>query len=102
LESLNDVVEAITGVAQRETVPDSVVRAAELVDMAPEALRRRMTHGNTRPRPAAVPTHRTWNGLATCRDTLSDSDELMASQMRVRLIDVSTALSFRRVPVPWK
>jgi len=49
LESLNDVVEAITGVAQRETVPDSVVRAAEqveLVDMTPEALRRRMAHGN--------------------------------------------------------
>jgi len=49
LESLNDVVEAITGVRQRETVPDSVVRAAEqveLVDMTPEALRRRMAHGN--------------------------------------------------------
>jgi two-component system sensor histidine kinase KdpD len=49
LESLNDVVEAITGVPQRETVPDSVVRAAEqveLVDMTPQALRRRMAHGN--------------------------------------------------------
>lgn len=49
LESLNDVVEQITGVAQRETVPDEVVRRAdqvELVDMAPEALRRRMAHGN--------------------------------------------------------
>ena len=49
LESLNDVVEKITGVPQRETVPDAVVRAAdqiELVDMAPEALRRRMAHGN--------------------------------------------------------
>jgi two-component system sensor histidine kinase KdpD len=49
LESLNDVVEAITGVPQRETVPDSVVRAAEqveLVDSTPEALRRRMAHGN--------------------------------------------------------
>jgi two-component system sensor histidine kinase KdpD len=49
LESLNDVVEAITGVPQRETVPDAVVRAAEqveLVDMTPEALRRRMAHGN--------------------------------------------------------
>ena len=52
LESLNDVVEKITGVAQRETVPDSVVRAAdqiELVDMSPEALRRRMAHGNIYP-----------------------------------------------------
>ena len=49
LESLNDVVEAITGVKQRETVPDHVVRAAnqiELVDMSPESLRRRLAHGN--------------------------------------------------------
>ncbi len=49
LESLNDVVQRITGVAQRETVPDAFVRAAdqiELVDMSPEALRRRMAHGN--------------------------------------------------------
>jgi two-component system sensor histidine kinase KdpD len=49
LESLNDVVERITGVPQRETVPDEVVRRAdqvELVDMTPEALRRRMVHGN--------------------------------------------------------
>jgi two-component system, OmpR family, sensor histidine kinase KdpD len=49
LESLNDVVQGITGVPQRETVPDSVVRAAEqveLVDMTAEALRRRMAHGN--------------------------------------------------------
>jgi two-component system sensor histidine kinase KdpD len=49
LESLNDVVERITGVPQRETVPDAVVRGAaqvELVDMTPEALRRRMAHGN--------------------------------------------------------
>jgi len=52
LESLNDVVEKITGVPQRETVPDAVVRAAdqvELVDMTPEALRRRMAHGNIYP-----------------------------------------------------
>jgi two-component system sensor histidine kinase KdpD len=49
LESLNDVVLKITGVPQRETVPDAIVRAAdqvELVDMTPEALRRRMAHGN--------------------------------------------------------
>ncbi len=49
LESLNDVVEKITGVKQRETVPDEVVRRAEqieLVDITPEALRRRMAHGN--------------------------------------------------------
>jgi two-component system sensor histidine kinase KdpD len=49
LESLNDVVEAITGVRQQETVPDEVVREAdqiELVDMSPHALRRRLAHGN--------------------------------------------------------
>jgi two-component system, OmpR family, sensor histidine kinase KdpD len=52
LESLNDVVEKITGVPQRERIPDAVVRAAEqveLVDMTPEALRRRMAHGNIYP-----------------------------------------------------
>ncbi|MFE4972672.1 universal stress protein [Kitasatospora sp. NPDC056651] len=49
LESLNDVVRRITGVLQHETVPDEVVRGAdqvELVDMAPEGLRRRIVHGN--------------------------------------------------------
>jgi two-component system sensor histidine kinase KdpD len=49
LESINDVVTQITGVPQRETVPDALVRRAEqveLVDAAPEALRRRLAHGN--------------------------------------------------------
>ncbi|MFZ4239367.1 ATP-binding protein [Streptomyces murinus] len=56
LESLNDVVEKITGVPQHETVPDEVVRRAwqiELVDMPPEGLRRRMAHGNIYP-PEAI------------------------------------------------
>lgn len=49
LESLNDVVESITGIRQSETVPDQVVRGAEaveLVDMSPQSLQRRMAHGN--------------------------------------------------------
>lgn len=49
LESLNDVVAQITGIEQQETVPDEVVRRAnqiELVDITPEALRRRLSHGN--------------------------------------------------------
>ena len=49
LESINDEVERITGIRQRETVPDDVVRTADqiqLVDMSPDALRRRMAHGN--------------------------------------------------------
>jgi two-component system, OmpR family, sensor histidine kinase KdpD len=52
LESLNDVTEQITGVLQHETLPDEVARRAEqieLVDMTPEALRRRMVHGNVYP-----------------------------------------------------
>src|SRR3954470_2695765 len=52
LESLNDVVRRITGVPQHETVPDQVVRQAdqvELVDLTPEALRRRLAHGNVYP-----------------------------------------------------
>ena len=53
LESLNDALTRITGVEQRETIPDDIVRRAdqiELVDMAPEALRRRIVHGNVYPR----------------------------------------------------
>ena len=49
LESLNDVVTQITGIEQQEKVPDEVVRGAdqvELVDTTPEALRRRLSHGN--------------------------------------------------------
>lgn len=49
LESLNDVIAQITGVVQKETIPDVVARRAEqveLLDMTPEALQRRMAHGN--------------------------------------------------------
>ena len=52
LESLSDVVEKITGVPHRETVPDPVVRAAgevELVDVAPQALQERLAHGHIYP-----------------------------------------------------
>ncbi|MFD0776457.1 sensor histidine kinase, partial [Streptomonospora algeriensis] len=52
VESLNDVVEQITGVRQHETIPDEIVRRAdqiELCDMSPHALRRRMSHGNIYP-----------------------------------------------------
>ncbi|HEY9311491.1 sensor histidine kinase KdpD [Williamsia sp.] len=52
LESLNDVVKEITGIVQRETVPDDVVRSAdeiELVDIAPQALRQRLSAGKVYP-----------------------------------------------------
>ncbi len=52
LESLNDVVEQITGVVQRETIPDEVVRRADqlqLVDLAVETIRARLARGDIYP-----------------------------------------------------
>ena len=52
LESLNDVVEQITSVKQRETIPDEVVRRADeiqLVDLTPLALRNRLARGDVYP-----------------------------------------------------
>lgn len=52
IESLNDVVQQITGVPQRETVPDAVLRSAdqiEVVDLAPQALRDRLAEGQVYP-----------------------------------------------------
>lgn len=52
LEGLNDVVETITGVRVRETLPDSVIDEADeviLIDISPEAARARMEHGNIYP-----------------------------------------------------
>ncbi len=52
MESLGDIVTGITGAVPDETVPDVMVRTAaqiELVDMSPEALRRRLAHGHVFP-----------------------------------------------------
>jgi two-component system sensor histidine kinase KdpD len=52
LESLNDVVEQITSVKQRETIPDEAVRRADeiqLVDLTPAALRNRLARGDVYP-----------------------------------------------------
>jgi two-component system sensor histidine kinase KdpD len=49
LESLGDVVAQITGIKQRETVPDSIVRQAsqiELVEVLSDTLRSRLSHDN--------------------------------------------------------
>ncbi|SEP13914.1 universal stress protein [Paenibacillus sp. OV219] len=48
LESLNDAVEQMTGIRVRETVPDHILQLADevqLIDVAPEALQRRMREG---------------------------------------------------------
>ncbi|MBO0703177.1 MAG: sensor histidine kinase, partial [Candidatus Dormibacteraeota bacterium] len=52
LESVKDLVEKISGIPVKETVPDRVLDGADVVqfiDIAPEALRKRMRHGNVYP-----------------------------------------------------
>jgi two-component system sensor histidine kinase KdpD len=52
LESVKDVVERITGITVHETVPDTVLDRADevqFIDITPEALRKRMRHGNVYP-----------------------------------------------------
>ena len=49
LESLNDVVQQITGIKVRETVPDSILERADsiaLIDLPPEELLSRLRQGN--------------------------------------------------------
>ena len=52
LESVKDLVEHIAGIPVRETVPDRIVDGADeiqFIDISPEALRKRMRHGNIYP-----------------------------------------------------
>jgi two-component system sensor histidine kinase KdpD len=49
LESVKDLAEKITGIPVRETLPDRVLDEADeiqFIDISPEALRKRMRHGN--------------------------------------------------------
>jgi two-component system sensor histidine kinase KdpD len=49
VESVKDLVERVTGILVRETVPDRVLDGADeihFIDITPEALRKRMRHGN--------------------------------------------------------
>ena len=49
LESVKDLAERITGIPVRETLPDQVLDNADeiqFIDISPEALRKRMRHGN--------------------------------------------------------
>ena len=96
LESLNDVVEAITGIEQRETIPDAIVRAAdqvELVDMTPEALRRRMAHGNI---------YRAEKVDAALSQLLPGRQPRRAARTRADVGRGSSRRSARRIPrTPW-
>ncbi len=74
IASLRDVAEVITAVSTSATVPDTVLRAAdqvELVDMTPEALLRRLAHGNICPpeeMDAALSSHFRPSALAALRE----------------------------------
>src|SRR5579872_6612667 len=49
VESVKDLVEKVTGITVRETVPDRELDGADeiqFIDITPEALRKRMRHGN--------------------------------------------------------
>lgn len=93
MESLNDIVEQMTGVRVRETVPDRVLDEAEqveLIDMAPEALIRRMIHGNIYPpeqAKRALENFFTAGNLTVLRDlalraTASEVEDRLAEYMR--------------------
>lgn len=65
LESINDVVQRITGVAVRETLPDAVLERAdevELIDISPEELVERLREGKIyKPEQAARATKQFFN-----------------------------------------
>lgn len=92
IESLNDVVEQITGIVQRETVPDAIVRAAdqiEVVDLAPQALRDRLAAGLIYPAPrvdAALSNYFRLGNLTALRELalLWLADEVDSSLQRYR------------------
>jgi two-component system sensor histidine kinase KdpD len=56
LEGLNDLVEGVTGIKVRETVPDRVLDEAEveLIDLSPSLLRERLAAGKIYPEPQAL------------------------------------------------
>ena len=56
LEGLNDLIEGVTGIKVRETVPDRVLDEAEveLIDLSPSLLRERLIAGKIYPEPQAI------------------------------------------------
>ncbi|MBI5301990.1 MAG: sensor histidine kinase KdpD [Chloroflexi bacterium] len=98
LESLNDVVEQITGFVVRETIPDSVLERAdevELIDLAPDDVLQRLREGKVYvPQPAERAGHhffRKGNLMAlrelALRRTADHVDELVQDYMRAHAID---------------
>jgi two-component system sensor histidine kinase KdpD len=97
LESLNDTVEALTGVRVRETIPDRVVDDADeliLIDMSPEGARARMEHGHIYPpdqAKAALQNFFRAENLAQLREialrrTAQEVDEQLDEYMREAVV----------------
>lgn len=102
IESRADTVRQITGLTVRETVPDSVLDAAdaiELVDLAPEELRRRLADGKvTWPATASVPAEsffRVGNLTALREMALRLTAERVDHQLR-------DYMQVKRIAGPWK
>src|ERR1700682_141099 len=93
VESVKDLVEKVTGIVVRETVPDRELDGADeiqFIDITPEALRKRMRHGNVYARDkvetALANFYRPQNlsamrqiGLRLVADSMARSRHVMAS-----------------------
>jgi len=106
LESLNDLVESLTGVRVRETLPDGILDQAEeveLIDISPYALRQRMKHGNIYPperiEPALNNFFREGNLTAlrelALRRTAEKTEEQLEQYMAEHQIDQARSASER-------
>jgi two-component system, OmpR family, sensor histidine kinase KdpD len=106
VESVKDLVEKVTGIVVRETVPDSELDGADeiqFIDITPEALRKRMRHGNVYSREkvetALANFFRPQNlaamrqiGLRLVADSMARSSHVLASPEDV-LVAVSCGVS---------
>ena len=100
-ESLNDIVTQITGIAVRETVPDSILdRASEvkLVDIPPEELLQRLRQGKV-----YVPEQAAWAAQKFFRPgNLIALRELSLRRTAARVDDeMRTYMETRAIPGPW-
>ena len=93
LESLNDRVQALTGVRVRETIPDRIIDDADeiiLIDLTPEGARARMEHGHIYPPAQAAAALQNFfrpQNLAALRElalrrTAQEVDEQLEEYMR--------------------
>ncbi len=100
IDSLNDSIESLTGVAQRETVPDALVAAAEsveLIDIDPELLRRRLASSDVLAQDvasAALSGYFTAEHIAALRDLALgwlDTHNLLNVSTRIRVSEKGRA-----------